>query len=74
MKPASVMKLLTSYSALKVLGPDHRFRTSLRTTGRTGDKVDSLYVVSGGDPSFVTESMWILARAVKLKGIKSIIL
>ena len=72
MKPASVMKLLTSYSALKVLGADYRFRTSLRTSGRVGDKVDSLYVVSGGDPSFVTESMWMLARAVKLKGIRNI--
>jgi D-alanyl-D-alanine carboxypeptidase/D-alanyl-D-alanine-endopeptidase (penicillin-binding protein 4) len=42
--PASTMKLLTSTAALQLLGPDHRFRT---TVVRRGSRVT---LVGGGDP------------------------
>ncbi|MCW2962339.1 MAG: D-alanyl-D-alaninecarboxypeptidase/D-alanyl-D-alanine-endopeptidase [Thermoleophilia bacterium] len=57
--PASTMKLLTSAAVLAHFGGDHRFETSIWTTG-TIDPADptrwlgSLYVVGGGDPSLST--------------------
>jgi D-alanyl-D-alanine carboxypeptidase/D-alanyl-D-alanine-endopeptidase (penicillin-binding protein 4) len=43
--PASTMKLLTSASALSVLGPDHTFKTSVVST-----KARQIVLVGGGDP------------------------
>ena len=43
--PASTMKLLTSLTALELLGPDHRFST--RVVDGTGDQI---VLVGGGDP------------------------
>jgi D-alanyl-D-alanine carboxypeptidase/D-alanyl-D-alanine-endopeptidase (penicillin-binding protein 4) len=42
--PASTMKLLTTAAALDVLGPDHRFATTVVRDGRR------LVLVGGGDP------------------------
>jgi D-alanyl-D-alanine carboxypeptidase/D-alanyl-D-alanine-endopeptidase (penicillin-binding protein 4) len=42
--PASTLKLATSLAALDVLGPDHRFTTSVVRAGRR------LVLVGGGDP------------------------
>jgi D-alanyl-D-alanine carboxypeptidase/D-alanyl-D-alanine-endopeptidase (penicillin-binding protein 4) len=42
--PASTMKLLTSLAALEVLGPEHRFATSVVGSGR------DITLVGGGDP------------------------
>ncbi len=44
--PASTMKLLTTLTALDVLGPDHRFATTTRYLQR-GNR---LILVGGGDP------------------------
>jgi len=44
--PASTLKLLTTTAALKSLGPDHRFLTSVVR----GVDPDSLVLLGGGDP------------------------
>lgn len=44
--PASTLKVLTAVAALDVLGPDHRFGTSVVATARRGRVV----LVGGGDP------------------------
>lgn len=44
--PASLLKLLTLTAALEVLGPDHRFETSVVQGRRRSDVV----LVGGGDP------------------------
>ena len=44
--PASTMKMLTSTAALKTLGPDHRFRTTV-VQGTTTKRI---VLVGGGDP------------------------
>ena len=72
LKPASVMKVITSYAALKDLGPEYRFRTRVLASGWAAGRVERLYAAGDGDPSFNTESMWILARGVKLRGVKSV--
>ena len=65
--PASNMKMFTSAMALKKVGPDYRFHTRLYTIGKikgtvlTGD----LYIKGFGDPSLVTEQMWILVNELK---------
>ena len=65
--PASNMKMFTSAMALKKVGPDYRFHTRLYTLGKikgtvlTGD----LYIKGFGDPSLVTEQMWILVNELK---------
>ena len=43
--PASTMKLLTSTAALSILGPEHRFKTSV-----VSPKAGRIILVGGGDP------------------------
>jgi D-alanyl-D-alanine carboxypeptidase/D-alanyl-D-alanine-endopeptidase (penicillin-binding protein 4) len=47
-RPASTIKLFTGAAALHVLGPDHRFTTSVVLEGR--GKQRRLVLVGGGDP------------------------
>lgn len=51
--PASNVKLITTGLALKNLGPDFRFETTLAYTGQIKDStlVGDLYIVGGGDPT-----------------------
>ncbi len=69
-KPASVMKILTSVTALEVFGPEYMFKTLfLILKGSNGVK---LYVQGLGDPSLTTEFLWIAARKIKKLGITKI--
>jgi D-alanyl-D-alanine carboxypeptidase/D-alanyl-D-alanine-endopeptidase (penicillin-binding protein 4) len=52
--PASTQKLLTAAVALQVLGPDHRFVTTVMASGLDGSVADDLYLVGGGDPLLAT--------------------
>jgi D-alanyl-D-alanine carboxypeptidase/D-alanyl-D-alanine-endopeptidase (penicillin-binding protein 4) len=65
--PASNMKIFTSAMALKKVGPDYRFHTRLYTTGKIQGTVlkGDLYIKGFGDPSLVTEQMWILVNELK---------
>ena len=49
--PASTMKLLTSLAALEAIGPDHRFRTTVRRVPGT----HRIVLVGGGDPFLQTK-------------------
>lgn len=48
--PASLTKLVTAVAALEVLGPEHRFRTTVLAAG------PDLHLVGGGDPLLGTAS------------------
>lgn len=53
--PASTQKLLVAAAALSVLGPDHRFHTTVEGSGRiAGGAVGQLWLVGGGDPMLAT--------------------
>jgi len=71
--PASVMKVPTTVAALQVLGPDHRFRTEVRFSGRRGaDGVWSgtLALVGGGDPLLDARGLEALATDLKRAGLR----
>ncbi|CAM5215262.1 D-alanyl-D-alanine carboxypeptidase/D-alanyl-D-alanine-endopeptidase (Penicillin-binding protein 4) OS=Castellaniella defragrans OX=75697 GN=HNR28_000711 PE=3 SV=1 [Castellaniella defragrans] len=75
--PASVMKTVTTWSALSALGPDYAWRTKLMSDadGRVdaqGTLQGPLYVVGGGDPYFRPEDLWDLLRQLRLRGIKNL--
>jgi len=75
MVPASTAKLITAAAALKTLGPDWRFTTTLAADGRPGgDGVldGDLYVVGGGDPTLVVEKLWKLVYDLKLAGVTQV--
>lgn len=53
--PASIMKLITSATAIELLGPDHTFKTTIGYTGslnsRSGKLKGDIIIKGGGDPS-----------------------
>lgn len=74
LNPASVMKLLTTFSALELLGPGYTFRTPVFLGGpiKDGALQGNLYIQGGGDPKLTTEQLWLLLRRVQGLGISSI--
>jgi len=72
--PASVSKIFTSYAALKKLKPGFTFKTSIFHTGIVsgGRLSGDLYVKGEGDPSLVSERMWMMVNDFARKGIKRV--
>ncbi len=72
--PASLVKLLTSYAALRKLGPSFRFKTEALARGGPVDGViqGDIWIRGAGDPFFVSEKAQELAQAIKLQGIRQI--
>ncbi|MEK4284686.1 MULTISPECIES: D-alanyl-D-alanine carboxypeptidase/D-alanyl-D-alanine endopeptidase [Ureibacillus] len=74
MKPASTLKLLTSASALHVLGQQHQFATEVYIDGKVnnGELQGNLYVKGKGDPTFQKKHFLQIADILKLLGIYSV--
>ncbi len=75
LNPASNVKLLTTASALVVLGPEHRYATRiLRNDGALAGSVvqGDIYLKGSGDPNLVTEDLTALASELHARGIRSI--
>jgi serine-type D-Ala-D-Ala carboxypeptidase/endopeptidase (penicillin-binding protein 4) len=74
MNPASVMKLVTTYAALDLLGPAYQWTTPVFVDGPVVNGVlqGNLYVQGQGDPKLVLERLWLLLRRVQGLGIKTI--
>ncbi|MCB0356456.1 MAG: D-alanyl-D-alanine carboxypeptidase/D-alanyl-D-alanine-endopeptidase [Bdellovibrionales bacterium] len=72
--PASLTKILTAYSSFKTFPMDHKFKTQLLTVGEfKEDYLDgNLILKGGGDPSFISESMWVLVNHFVRTGVKEI--
>ena len=72
--PASVMKLVTTYAGLELLGPAFQWNTDLYTDGAIQRDVlaGNLYLKGGGDPKFAIEHVWLLLRALRNKGVREI--
>ncbi len=73
-KPASILKLVTSAVSLSLLGPDYRFSTKLMIDpgAGKGGYLPNLYLKGGGDPSFTTEDLVMIVRRLKRLGIKQV--
>lgn len=73
--PASSIKLATALVAIRTLGPQYRFATTLWTDGAldraTGTLRGNLYV-SGSDPAFYYEHAVLLARELNHLGISTV--
>ncbi len=74
MTPASNMKVVTGAAALALLGPDYRFETVVAARSPvTGGVIEGdLYVVGTGDPSLVSEQLWKLVEAIRVRGIRRV--
>ncbi|MCX8521034.1 MAG: D-alanyl-D-alanine carboxypeptidase [Rhodoferax sp.] len=74
MKPASVMKLTTTYAALDLLGPAYTWSTPVYVDGTVQDGTlhGTLYIKGQGDPKLVLERLWLLLRRVQGLGIRHI--
>ena len=72
--PASVMKLVTTYAGLELLGPAYTWATPVYVDGSIKDGVltGNLIIQGKGDPKLVLERLWLLLRRVQGLGIKSI--
>ena len=72
--PASTMKLVTTLAALDVLGPAHRWTTSIYTDGSLakGELRGNLYLQGGGDPNLTWERVGAMLRALRSSGIVTI--
>ncbi len=64
--PASVMKLLTTYAALELLGPAYRWKTEVYADG------EDLVLKGYGDPKLNYESFWMMLRGLRGRGLREI--
>ena len=74
MNPASVMKLVTTYAALDLLGPAWTWKTTAWTEAAAVDGILSgnLYLKGSGDPRFAIEHLASLLRQLQARGIRHI--
>lgn len=74
MNPASVMKLVTAYAALELLGPAYTWKTEVYAQGPVADGVlnGDLIIKGYGDPKLTFENFWLLLRQVRARGIREI--
>jgi len=73
--PASVMKLVTTYAALDLLGADYTWDTQFLTDGTLDQGVlrGNLYVRGGGDPKLVLERLQAAFFALQDQGVRVIL-
>jgi serine-type D-Ala-D-Ala carboxypeptidase/endopeptidase (penicillin-binding protein 4) len=74
MQPGSSMKLITTIVALDRLGPNHRGRTALHTTGTVNNGVldGDIVLVGGADPDFDLPALWQLLFELRQRGVHTV--
>jgi len=72
--PASVMKLLTTFAALEILGPAYTWKTEYYINGKLNDGVleGDLLIKGGGDPYLVKERFWLQLVALREMGLQTV--
>src|SRR5882672_2511138 len=72
--PASVLKIVTTWSALEILGPAYTWPTEVYFLGGfDGRKLDGDLALKGyGDPYLVEEEVWKMLRALRRSGLEDI--
>ena len=74
MNPASVMKLVTTYAALELLGPAYTWKTEAMADALpvNGQLKGPLYLRGSGDPRLALEQFWLLLRQLNARGVSAI--
>jgi serine-type D-Ala-D-Ala carboxypeptidase/endopeptidase (penicillin-binding protein 4) len=77
MNPASVMKLVTTYAGLELLGPTYTWKTDVLISGapdvlRGGTLHGDLILRGSGDPKLTVERLWLLLKHLRERGLRSI--
>ncbi|MDO9311726.1 MAG: D-alanyl-D-alanine carboxypeptidase/D-alanyl-D-alanine-endopeptidase [Nitrosomonas sp.] len=74
MNPASVMKLLTTYAGLELLGPAYTWPTMLYANGKITDGVlhGDMIIKGYGDPKLDLENFWLLIHRLRQTGLHEI--
>jgi serine-type D-Ala-D-Ala carboxypeptidase/endopeptidase (penicillin-binding protein 4) len=72
--PASLMKLVTTFAGLDLLGPAFTWATDVWLQGSISDGVlnGDLVIKGNGDPKLVLERIWLLLRRVRQAGVREI--
>src|ERR1700734_2232803 len=72
MNPASLMKLVTTYAALDLLGPAFTWNTSAYANGSMqGDVLQGdLVLKGGGDPKLTIENLWLFVKNLRAHGLR----
>lgn len=73
-QPASVIKTMTTFVALDVLGPAYTWKTEAYVTGKIIDgRLDGDLIIKGyGDPYLVTENLWKFMSSLRSRGLRDI--
>jgi D-alanyl-D-alanine carboxypeptidase/D-alanyl-D-alanine-endopeptidase (penicillin-binding protein 4) len=75
MNPASLMKLVTTFGALEILGPAHVWQTEVLVDTMpdgSGVLAGDLYLRGSGDPKLTYDRLWLLLRELRGRGLKEI--
>ena len=74
MNPASVMKVVTAFAALDLLGPAFTFKTELLASGEINGGVleGDLFIKAGGDPKLTTDRLWLALHELRSRGVREI--
>ena len=74
MNPASVMKLVTTYAGLDLLGADYTWATRFYADGPIANGVldGNLYIRGGGDPKLVLERVDAMFKALQVRGVREV--
>ena len=72
--PASTMKLVTAFAALRKLGGDYRWTTEFKSSApiEQGRLAGDLYWVGSGDPVFDQNSLLAVQRQLRERGVQEI--
>lgn len=72
--PASVIKLVTTLTALEILGPDHQWKTKYWVNGniKGGTINGDLVLQGGGDPFLTVDRFWHHVLSIRQRGIHTI--
>lgn len=72
--PASAMKLVTTLAALDMLGPAHRWTTSMLSEAAPADGAltGNLYLLGGGEPNLTWERIGAMLRTLRNSGVNAI--
>jgi len=70
--PASTTKLLTTYALLKTWKPDYEIHTEVWGELKGGTVAGDLVFKGAGDPFLTSERLWLMAEALKERGVTTV--